>query len=491
MTTERMFRVDPLIQIRIKPWGWWRLLVGLMAYGVLVLSLVSGVDVAVYFFLVPILTISGACRQHWQRLTLVVGVSIISSLIVFPWVWAYDSAYMWLVGAALLVLFSVVIVVPEILQHRIGWIMPELSTPVLWLSMMALFSRLPAGDFWLDIALFQPLCVPLITYIGSVGITFLMVLNNAAWAQLLLMPCVGRALVAISVSLLLLGCWAYSSSLPTVATTHRIALVQGNFSLDWTWRQLSANGLIANTYEQLSRRTIGQSVDLVVWPEYALPVDVIQHNPSLLQRLKKLSTELQMPVMLGAIVLDGKSDHHFDSALLFDGGELTGRYDSKYPAFFNQFTNPGQATLSLLHTTEPPLKIGTIICFEETHTGLFREYTSLGASLFVSLANNQDLGLGRQLAARYGQLRAAEMGRFLVRASNDGVTQVVDPWGRVTQSLPVDESGVLLADIALLEYRTWYSRFQYVGVSLMVLAMVLVSFGWQQWHQRKHCNKPN
>ena len=107
---------------------------------------------------------------------------------------------------------------------------------------------------------------------------------------------------------------------------------------------------------------------------------------------------------------------------------------------------------------------------------MFLDYISLGASLFVSLANNQDLGLGRQLAARYGQLRAAEMGRFLVRASNDGATQVVDAQGRVTQSLSMDEAGVLIADIALLEDDTWYSRFGYLGVVLLVFTTLLISF---------------
>lgn len=454
----------------------WRLLVGVLSYGALLLSLVQGLDFAIYFFLVPLLLVAKLCRKPWHYVALVVGASLTSGVVLFPWVWDYDPAYMPLLGVALAVFFSVLFGAGLLLGKRITWLAPELITPLVWLAMMVFFSFWPAGNFWLDIALFQPLSAPLISYIGSVGITFLIVLNNAIWAQLLVARNRWRQFIAILLLSILLGCWAFSVAAPSSSNTHRVALVQGNFSLDWEWRQLSANGLIANTYEQLSRRAIGQNVDLVVWPEYALPVDLVQHNPTLLRRLKGLSMELEAPVLLGAIVLDGDSENHFDSALMFDRGALAGRYDSKYPAFFNQFTNPGRGELGLLQPVESKLKIGTIICFEETNSGLFLDYISLGASLFVSLANNQDLGLGRQLAARYGQLRAAEMGRFLVRASNDGATQVVDAQGRVTQSLSMDEAGVLIADIALLEDDTWYSRFGYLGVVLLVFTTLLISF---------------
>ena len=457
-----------------------RLPLGLLAYSSLLLSLVNGLEVAIYFFLTPLLAVTSVCRKPWHWFLLIAGASLVTCLILFSWVWEYDPAYMPLVGIALLVFFTVLLGSHWVIQDRTSWIMPELLTPVVWLSMMVFFSPTSAGSFWLDIALFQPLSMPLISYVGSVGVTFLIILNNAVWAQLLVAPSRGRQLAAPLVLSTLLGCWVYSVTIPPALNTHRVALVQGNFSLDWQWRQLSANGLIINTYEQLSRRVMGQNVDLVVWPEYALPVDVVQHNPSLMRRLKALSVELQVPVMLGATVLDGESDDHFDSALMFEHGELAGRYDSQYPAFFNQFTTPGRGALSLLQPAESQLKIGTIICFEETNSGLFLDYVSLGASVFVSLANNQDLGLGRQLAARYGQLRAAEMGRFLVRASNDGVTQVVDAWGRVARSLPLDEAGVLIAEIALMRDRTWYSRFGYLGVCLLIFATLLISYGWKR-----------
>jgi apolipoprotein N-acyltransferase len=56
-------------------------------------------------------------------------------------------------------------------------------------------------------------------------------------------------------------------------------------------------------------------------------------------------------------------------------------------------------------------------------------------------------------------MRAAENARWLLRATNDGITSVIDPGGRVVASLPSFQQGVLSARFDYLSETTWFTRF--------------------------------
>ncbi len=55
-------------------------------------------------------------------------------------------------------------------------------------------------------------------------------------------------------------------------------------------------------------------------------------------------------------------------------------------------------------------------------------------------------------------MRALENGRWLLRATNNGVTAIVNPRGQITAQLPQFEEGVLRGQIQVMRGRTPYSR---------------------------------
>ena len=98
-------------------------------------------------------------------------------------------------------------------------------------------------------------------------------------------------------------------------------------------------------------------------------------------------------------------------------------------------------------------RVGTFICYESVFLRGVREFVRQGAEVLVNISNDSWYGSS---AARHhhlliARMRALENGRWLLRATNDGVTSVIDPIGRITASLPSFQQDVL---VARFNYRT-------------------------------------
>src|SRR5437016_6339081 len=83
---------------------------------------------------------------------------------------------------------------------------------------------------------------------------------------------------------------------------------------------------------------------------------------------------------------------------------------------------------------------GVFICYEAIFPGEVRHFAANGAQVLINISN--DGWFGRSAAAgqhlRMGRVRAVENRRWLVRATNNGFTVSVDPYGRVFEPIPPD-----------------------------------------------------
>ena len=94
-------------------------------------------------------------------------------------------------------------------------------------------------------------------------------------------------------------------------------------------------------------------------------------------------------------------------------------------------------------------KIGAAICYESVFPYLFYPSTRAGADLFVNITND---GWYLDTAAPYQHFivnifRAVENRRSVARAANNGISGVIDPWGRVLAKTRLNERTVLEADV--------------------------------------------
>jgi apolipoprotein N-acyltransferase len=107
-----------------------------------------------------------------------------------------------------------------------------------------------------------------------------------------------------------------------------------------------------------------------------------------------------------------------------------------------------------------PLSIGPGVCYEILYPSLAREEVREGANLLATISNDSWYGrAGAQPQHFAGAvLRAAENGRYLVRAAITGISGIVDEKGRIRQELGENRSGVVRGTVHLLREKTTWTR---------------------------------
>ncbi len=135
---------------------------------------------------------------------------------------------------------------------------------------------------------------------------------------------------------------------------------------------------------------------------------------------------------------------------------------------------PGPATIGVPGV--PPFQ--PLICYEAIFPGWTARNGGVRAQWLLNVTNDAWFGRssGPYQHFQMARTRAVEQGLPLVRAANTGISAVVDPLGRVTARLGLDETGVLDAALpAPLATDTPYSRFGEAIVLTMAMLVVAAS----------------
>jgi apolipoprotein N-acyltransferase len=108
----------------------------------------------------------------------------------------------------------------------------------------------------------------------------------------------------------------------------------------------------------------------------------------------------------------------------------------------------------------PQGAIGVFICYEDIFPQLVRRITWAGAQVLVNISN--DAWFGDSAAAlqelEMARLRAIENRRYLLRATNDGITAWIDPYGRVEKQIARHQTAALAAHFSYRRDRTFYTQ---------------------------------
>ena len=117
------------------------------------------------------------------------------------------------------------------------------------------------------------------------------------------------------------------------------------------------------------------------------------------------------------------------------------------PAAFRSFTRGTERKVFRLNGH----RYGVFICYESVFADEVRQFAQLGAEVLVNISDDgwygdtsapwQHLNMAR--------MRAIENRRWILRDTNTGVTAVIDPYGRVRQSIPRHQTDALPARIRL------------------------------------------
>lgn len=271
-----------------------------------------------------------------------------------------------------------------------------------------------------------------------------------------------------------------------------VGLLQGNIEQSLKWKP-ERYLLSLETYLELARR---HPARLVILPETALPTTLEQLPPDYADALGR-AAGAGNDVLMGIVIReDGR---HWNSAVAL-GKAATHRYDKRHLVPFGEFTPPlFQWTLSLLSipmsdfsrgpAAQAPLAIAgqsvaVNICYED----IFGEEIIRAlpeATLLVNLSNTAWFGdsLAQPQHLQIARVRAMETGRTMLRATNTGITAVVDPRGHVDGSLAPFSTGGLVSSVQGHEGMTPYATIGNAGP--LALCAVLLAAGWARRSRRR------
>jgi apolipoprotein N-acyltransferase len=124
-------------------------------------------------------------------------------------------------------------------------------------------------------------------------------------------------------------------------------------------------------------------------------------------------------------------------------------------------------------------RIGAFICYESVFPSFVRKFAAGGAEALFNISNDGWFG---QSAARrqhlaIARMRAAENRRWLLRATNDGITAVIDPAGRVRGTIPSNTRAAYYAGFTYISSQTVYTRFGdwFAAVCLLIASLCAVA----------------
>ena len=369
--------------------------------------------------------------------------------------------------------------------------------PALWVGVELLRAHLFTGFPWLLLgyALAEHLLPVQLARLGGVYLlSFVVVLFNTGILLLIRKPTRRRGMALAATFFVLAAASLGGTLLPTPEAPETAYLVQAQASLAEEWTVASVYKLFADLEVRvLAAYARNQSRSgLVLWPE--IPASFYYHeDPLLRERLHHLArlTESHHLVNVVAFADAERKEPLNSAALISPAGEFLGRYDKihlvpfgEYVPLRNLFFFAGKLTAEVgdfVPGTRPvPLgdrhPVAALICYEGIFPDLVRQFSAGGAELLVNLSNDSWYGdsAARHQLLLMSRLRAIENGRWLLRATNTGITAIVDPYGRL-QTFPLDQRAVFTGKFGYLGGRTPYVAFgHWFPVLAAVAALVLL-----------------
>ncbi|MFH1784115.1 MAG: apolipoprotein N-acyltransferase [bacterium] len=339
-------------------------------------------------------------------------------------------------------------------------------------------------------------------FTGVYGISFLIVLINAALAEIIATNCDSESSrvgfkVAAGALVVLLGVVIYGSyslkdgGFDNDANSVNISVIQANISQDKKWDKTKQFSVI-ETYSRLTKQAALHGAEVTVWPETAVP-GYMRYQGGLLRRVKDIARSNRIWLILGSP--DFVDEKYYNAAFIISPeGEIRGSYYKMHlvpfgetvplrkplSRYFEVLEEMGDFTpgdeFSLLVSDKGVF--AAVICFESIFPDLFRRFVKEGAQVMVNVT--EDGWYGRTSAPwqhfSVNVFRAVENRVSVVRSANTGISGFIDPWGRVKKSTDIFTEDFLVGKVPIRTPGTFYSKrgdlFSYLCILITLAAII-------------------
>ena len=283
---------------------------------------------------------------------------------------------------------------------------------------------------------------------------------------------------------------------PAVRTT----IVQGGVSQDRKWLPEEFRPTLDFYINSLVRHSDSQ---LVVWPEVAIP-SVLDLVEDYVETLQTELRENQQTLLFGILERDAEVEAIYNSVVLLDG---TGRqvYRKRHLVPFGEFfpvpdfvrewmrlmslpnsdISPGDAVQPLLQTPGGQ-KLAVAICYEDAYAAE-QLYALPDATILINVSN--DAWFGDSIAPHQhleiARMRALEVGRPVVRATNTGISTFISADGALGVSVQQFAAGAVTEDVVPRQGLTPYAKFGNVP-SIALVLIVIAMFAWRDYARHRN-----
>ena len=384
-----------------------------------------------------------------------------------------------------------------------GWLAERLRTrsdtlwlvlvlPGLWVVLEWLRGWLFTGFPWLSLG-YSQIELPLAGYgpvLGVFGISLAVAVSAGLfnlWPR--------RSAIA-----LLLGLWAGGLGLQQLSWTApagepiQVSLLQANIPQHEKWlRAMRLPSL--NLYLEMTASVPDSRI--VVWPETAVPAFDSEVESSLLEPLHAQMREQGRDVLLGIVAGRDRSEYY--NAMMSLGVSGRDQYHKRHLVPFGEYLPFDKWTRPVLDFLRIPMSdftpggngkplitlagypVGVDICYEDAYgEEIIRALPE--AALLINASN--DAWFGDSLAPHQhleiARMRALETGRYLLRATNTGISAIIDEQGRLRGTSPQFEKAILSDQVVPMSGVTPFASWG--NLAVLFLTGLMLTFG--VWRQR-------
>ncbi|TBU90882.1 apolipoprotein N-acyltransferase [Phytopseudomonas dryadis] len=389
------------------------------------------------------------------------------------------------------------------LRRRQAPLGDALAFAALWTAQEAFRGWFLTGFPWLY-AGYSQLDGPLagLAPLGGVWLlSFSLALSAALLANL---PRLYRHKQALAAAIaLLLAPWLIGAALKGHAWTQpagqplSVAALQGNVGQNMKWDPAQLNAQLA-LYRDMSFST--RPTDLLVWPETAVPV-LKEQAIGYLGVMDRFASDRNSALITGVPIRQanerGEPRYYNGVSVL---GQGSGDYLKQKLVPFGEYVPLQEVLRGLIAffdlpmsdfargSAEQPLleakgyRIATYICYEVVYPE-FAAGLAAQSELLLTVSNDTWFGtsIGPLQHLQMAQMRALEAGRWMIRATNNGMTVLIDPFGRISEQLPQFEQGILYGEVQPMQQLTPYLRWR----SWPLIATGTLLLGWALVRRRK------
>lgn len=342
------------------------------------------------------------------------------------------------------------------------------------------------GFAWLDLGnagVDWPVLMRLAPLTGVHGLSFVFAMLGCAVALLALRRPL-RELAPLAVLPLL---WLLPAPPDAMSGSEEVQVVQPDVDTEARWTSES----FAAFEGRLSALSLDEAAPLIVWPE--APAPFYPDRPAFRAYITGIAKAAHASFLLGGVAYTPSGAPLNSAFLLNPEGALVERYDKIQLVPFGEYIPPAFSWVNRITGEagdfEPgtrmvlmPVgvhKLGTFICYESAFPDLVRRFTRDGGEMLINLSNDGYFGdsAAREQHLSLVRMRAAENRRWILRATNDGITAMIDPAGRVTETIP---SHVETSEVMRFNYAselTLYTRYgDWFPWSCLIASMGMLAY---------------